>query len=113
MADFSTAFAILDAVKIGGTILSAGSSIGGGYAQQRAAQQRAQMAEYQAAQLRQAAGQERASSQRSAIEERRRASLIASRALALAGAGGGGVSDPGVANLLADIEGEGAYRAAV
>lgn len=51
-----------------------------------------------------------ASSQRDAMEEKRRAKLLASRALAVAG---GGASDPTVMNVIADIEGEGAYRAAM
>ena len=71
------------------------------------------MADYRARQQDQAAGQEIAASQRGAAEERRRAQLVASRALAVAGASGGDVSDPTVQNLLADLEGEGAYRASL
>ena len=78
-----------------------------------AGQQALLAGQYQAAQQEQAAGQEQAAAQRRALEERRRAPLVASRALDLAGASGGSVSDPSVANLLADLEGEGAYRAAV
>lgn len=63
--------------------------------------------------LEEQAGQQKAAAQRSAMEERRRARLVASRAQALAAGSGAGVSDPTVANLLADISGEGAYRAAV
>ena len=76
--------------------------------------QRTQIArEYEAKQLEQQAGQEIASSQRAASEERRRARIIASRSLALAAASGAGASDTTVSNLLADIEGEGAYRASL
>lgn len=57
------------------------------------------------------AKEEFALSQRSAMEEERQARLLASRALAVAAAGGGSVGDPTVANLIADISGEGAYRA--
>lgn len=71
------------------------------------------LTDFEAAQLEQQAGQSIAVSQRGAAEERRRADLTASRALALAAAGGGGVSDPTMQNLFADIEGEGAYRSAV
>jgi hypothetical protein len=38
---------------------------------------------------------------------------MASRALALSAAGGGGTNDPTVVNIIGDIEGEGAYRQAV
>lgn len=51
--------------------------------------------------------------QREAMEERRQSDIVASRALAVAAASGGGVSDPTIVNLIARIKGEGAYRAAV
>ena len=74
----------------------------------------AQLSEnYRAAQMDQAAGQEFAASQRAAEEDKRRAHLMASRAMALAGAGGGGLSDPTMVNLIGDLEGEGSYRAAL
>ena len=57
-----------------------------------------------------AAGQVLATGQRSAMEERRIAELTVSRAVAVAGAGGY-INDVG--HLIADIEGEGAYRASV
>lgn len=56
------------------------------------------------------AGQAIAGAQRQALEQRRRATLTQSRALALAAASGG-ASSPGVIDLIADIEGEGNYRA--
>lgn len=71
------------------------------------------LADFEAAQLEQQAGQSVAASQRGAMEERRRAELVSSRALALSASGGGGVSDPTMANLLGDIEGESIYRAGV
>ena len=52
-------------------------------------------------------------SQRQALEERRQADLVASRALAVAAASGAGVSDPTVVDLLARTRGEGVYRANV
>lgn len=76
-------------------------------------QQAVQSAEYTAVQQEQNATQEIAAAQRQAHEEKRRAKLIASRALAIAGASGGSASDPTVVNMLADLEGEGAYRASV
>lgn len=67
----------------------------------------------EAQQLRQQAGDSIASSQRAALEEKRRVDLVQSRALAVAAAGGGSASDPTVVRILSDLEGEGAYRAAV
>lgn len=94
-----------------GTIFNVIGNLSAGSAA-RAAGQRAQDASnFEAAQLRQQAGQSVAASQRDAMEQRRRAQLIASRAVAVAAASGGSVSDPTVANLIADIEGEGALRA--
>lgn len=61
--------------------------------------------------LRRLAGQERASSQRAAIEERRRAKLLESRARAVAANSGAGVTDPTVLNVMADLSAEGEYRA--
>jgi hypothetical protein len=54
-----------------------------------------------------------ASSRLQAREEERQADLVASRALAVAAASGGGVSDPTVVNIIARTKGEGAYRANV
>lgn len=69
--------------------------------------------QFEAEQLEQAAGQSIAASQRDAQEERRRATLTASRALALAAASGGGASDPTIVRLIAGIKGEGSYRSGV
>jgi hypothetical protein len=85
------------AVSAGGTILGANS-------------EKAQLYK-EAEQLDIQAGKERASSQRSAMEERRQAATVSSRALALAAASGGGASDPSIVNNIANIEGEGEYRA--
>lgn len=54
-----------------------------------------------------------AASQRTAAEELRQSDLVASRALAVAAASGGGVSDPTVVDILARTRGEGVYRANV
>jgi len=51
--------------------------------------------------------------QRRALNESRNAELLASRAIAVAAAGGGSADDPTVTNIVADIDAEGAYRAAV
>lgn len=70
------------------------------------AQQRAK--DYAAAQLDAAAVQDVASAMRGAAEERRRAGLVISRAQAQAG---GAAGDESVMRNLADIYGEGEYRA--
>ena len=107
MAAFLTPLAIIGTLmQMGGGMASASAARTAGINQRIAA-------DYKARQLEQNATQQIAASQRRAGEERRRAQLVASRALAVAGASGAGVSDPSVANLLADLEGEGAYRAGV
>lgn len=68
--------------------------------------------QFEADQLDENAGQLQASAQRQAQIERRHANLVASRALALGGASGAGLSDPTMAGILTDIEAEGSYRAA-
>jgi hypothetical protein len=78
-----------------------------------AGQRRNVASQFEAEQLEQNAGQVVAASQRDALEERRRADLMASRALALAAASGGGSSDPTVVNIIAKLKGEGSYRSAV
>lgn len=100
------AAAIPAAISIVGHISSANAAASAGAAQQQAA-------EYQAAQLRINAGQAVASSQRAAEEQRRQGELVQSRAIALAASGGGGISDPGIANLLARNAGETAYASSV
>jgi len=54
-----------------------------------------------------------ASGQRTALEQKRQADLLASRAIAVASAGGANTSDPTISKIVADIHGEGAYRAAI
>lgn len=70
-------------------------------------------AEFEAAQLEQAAGQAIAVSQVEAQEQRRQMQLVQSRAIAVAAAGGGGVSDETIVRLIGRQAGEGAYRSAV
>ena len=91
-------------LQIAGSLLSAGGTILG-------ANSEAKELRREAAQLEVQAGQERATSQRQSIEERRQARLASSRALAIAAASGGGSDDPSVVNAIANIEGEGEYRA--
>jgi hypothetical protein len=51
--------------------------------------------------------------QRKMLAERRNKELVASRALALAAASGADATSPGIVDIIADIEGEGAYRESV
>lgn len=101
------------ALAVGSTLLKAKGAMDAS-AGARAAGKREQLAkEADAGVLRSRAQQEIASAQQQSFEEKRRARLVASRAVALAASGGGGVTDPTIVKLLADIDGEGAYRAAV
>jgi len=70
-------------------------------------------AEFAAWQAERAGGIAIAISQRQALEEERQATLVASRALAVAAASGAGVSDPTIVRIIANARGEGAYRANV
>ena len=99
---------LLTALKVGSTLLGVWGQIQQGKSAD-------EQAKYQAEQLEQRAGQQRAVSQRKALEQRRRAGIAESRALALAAASGGGASDPTVTNLMAGIAGEGelAYQTAI
>lgn len=89
---------------VAGTLLSASGTILGSRSEAKALNS-------QARQYDDMAGNTRATSQRSAREERRQARLASSRGLAVAAASGGGASDPTVVNMMADLEGEGEYRA--
>ena len=98
------AHAIPLALTVASTALTAGGQLS-------AASSQAKQLRGEATQLDAAAVTDRASSQRTAVEQKRQARLLQSRALAVAGASGGGVSDPGVVDLLARLSGEGEYRA--
>lgn len=67
---------------------------------------------FEAEQLESNALQTQAAAQREAFEHERQARIVASRALAVAGASGAGVSDPTVMDVIADIDGVGALRKA-
>lgn len=69
--------------------------------------------DYEADQLAQNANQQIAAAQRTALDARRQAMLVQSRALAVAAAGGGGATDVSVVTNMGRIAGEGAYRSAV
>lgn len=66
-----------------------------------------------AATLERKATQVVAAGQRKSLEEKRQGKLVASRAQALAAAGGGDASDPTVMNIIADIDAESVYRQSV
>lgn len=68
-------------------------------------------AKIEAAQMIRKAGSTRATGQRAAAEEKRQARYVMSAARARAAASGGGVSDPTVVNIMADIEAQGEYNA--
>lgn len=83
-----------------GTLISASGTLAAGAAAERASQ-------HQAVQLTQQATAERASAAAASAEERRKATLVQSRARALMAASGSDVD----ANILGDIEAEGEFRA--
>lgn len=89
-----------------GNMKAAGASSSAGKAQRAAA-------DFEAAQIRQLAVQTVASSQRDAATERLKQELLTSRAIAVAGASGGGVTDPTVSRIISDITGRGTYNQAV
>ncbi len=97
------------------TIIKTVASVAGGAIKAsntlQAARARQQALDHQAEQARQKAGQERATSQREAFEQRRKARILESKALALAAASGAGAGDPTVENILGDIGAEGEFRA--
>lgn len=101
------------ALQVAGTALQAKGASTAAKGARLEGQRKRQAKEFEAAGLETAAGQAVATAQQRSFEEQRRARLVASRAVALAAAGGGGATDPTVVKLLSDLEGEGAYRAAV
>lgn len=95
-----------------GTLFSVIGGMGTARAARRQGAAMNAAAQFEAAQLEQNAGQAIAAAQRVKMSREQHARLIASRALAV-GAKNGGLDDPGVQNVIADIEGEGAYRAMI
>lgn len=101
---------ILAAVGIG---LSLYGTLSGSRAAKKAANAQRQAAYLYADALEERAESVYGAGQLSAEEQRRQANVMASRAQALLAFQGGSLDDPGAVDLIADIEGEGAYRAAV
>lgn len=96
-----------------GTVLSIVGNIQQGNAAERSGLEEQLARQYEAEQLKVDAGQAVAAAQRDAMEQRRQGELLQSRAIALAAASGGGVTDPSVVKLLSSNAGEIAYRSAV
>jgi len=82
------------------------------FGQMRQGQAANKMAKFEAAQMERQAGERRAVAQREAINRRREADILESRALAAAGASGGGTLDPGVLSIIGGIHREGEFSAA-
>ena len=95
---------------IAGTVLKVSSAIQEGRVANAMGKAQGAAKDYEAAQLDVNAKQTVAASQRKAQEEKRKSDLIASRALAIAAAGGG-AGDKSVVNIISDLKGEGSYRA--
>lgn len=101
------------AAQVVGTILTVSGGLKQASAAEAAGARARQASEFQAAQMEQQAGQATAAAQRKSLEQRRRAQLVASRALAVSAASGAGAADPTIETIISDIAGEGAYRAGI
>ena len=91
-------------MAMAGAGMSALSSISGGRQAKAASKFEARQMEYNA-------GQREAAGQQEAIKARRESDILASRALAIAGASGAGTVDPNVLRIVSGIKGEGEYNA--
>lgn len=94
------------ALNVGGNLMAAGNAGEQGQA-------KGQALDYEATLLNQNALAAQASSQREAMDVRLKTSLLVSRAIAVAAAGGGSASDPTVNKVVGDLTGIGAYHQAV
>ncbi len=94
-------------MSIGGTALSVMGSLKQAKAQKKQAAAQNELAKFQAAQLEQQATQTQAAGQYAALEQKRQAELLQSRALAIAGASGAGTVDPTVLDIIGGIAKEG------
>ena len=101
------------AAAIVGTVLSVAGSQKQASAAKAAGDRTREAKGYEAAQLEINAGQAEAAGQRRSEDQLRRSRLVASRALAVSAASGGGASDSTIETIISDIAGEGAYRAGV
>lgn len=94
-----------------GSVLSAYGTILAGNAAARQGEAQQTAFNYQADELRQQAGQTRAASQRTADNSRLAGDYAISRARAVAGASGGGVTDPTVNTVVGNLAGRSEYNA--
>ena len=106
MADLTTS----DYLQIAGTVLNAGGSFAQSNNYSNYGDSAVALGKFKADQLRERAGQVIGASQRQAADVDLQAKYTASRAIALAAAGGGGVSDPTIQHLMANNAQEAAYR---
>lgn len=95
-------------MSAGGTALSVMGSL-------KQAKEQNKLAKFQAAQLEQQANETEAAGQYAALEQRRQAEILQSRALAIAGASGGGTLDPTVLKVISGlaVEGERAVQSEI
>ena len=96
----------------GAVMNTIGGMVSAGTAQRVGSNQRT-AAYFTAQQQDDAANNVLAAGQRMAMSEDLKAQLLASRAMAVAGANGGDVTSPGVTKIISDIAGRGAYNAGV
>lgn len=92
------------ALPVMGSLLAAKGVTQSGASQYRAA-------DFEARQMEQAAGGVEAASQNEAVNRLRENQLLQSRALAVAGASGAGVTDPTVLKLISNLAATGKYNA--
>src|ERR1700739_3358672 len=97
---------------VGGTVLSGFGQLARGQAYLEHGQMQYEAAKFTAAQQLQAANNAAALAGREAFDINRQTQMVASRALAVAAGTGGGASDPTVMNVIARIQGQGAYDVA-
>lgn len=100
-------------LSVTGSLVSLWGNIESGRTARINAERQQVAAQFEAEQAQRQAGDILAISQRQAIEERRQGEYAASRALAVAAASGGGVSDPTIVNLISRTKGEATYRSSV
>lgn len=101
------------AIPYVGTILGAAGSIRSAKAARKQGRQILALRNEQAVDLERQAIEVKAIAQRQAIDDQEKAELLISRAQAVAAASGGSATDQTVLDVMSDIEGEGAYRAAM
>jgi hypothetical protein len=106
-------FSAIAGMQGAGTLLQMYGLKESGRAARKAAERNKIYAEFSAQETERDSGLAIALGQRAAMEEKRQSNFVASRALAVAAASGGSVSDPTIVKLLTNIKGEGAYRAGV